>query len=52
MSEKTISQILEEAKDDMCNKYCKYPNEYKPEEHDNMELSESEICRNCPLCRL
>ena len=52
MNEKTISQIFEEVKEDMCNKYCKYPSEYKPKEHDGTELFESEMCRNCPLCRL
>lgn len=52
MSEKTIIQIIEEVKEEMCNKYCKYPNEYKPEEHDGMELWDSDICKNCPLTRL
>lgn len=52
MKKKTISQILEEVKEEMCNKYCKYPNEYKPEEHDGIELWDSDICANCPLTRL
>ena len=52
MSEKTISQIIEEVKEDMCSKYCKYPNEYKLEEHDGAELWDSDICKNCPLTRL
>ena len=49
---KTVSQQIEEAKEEMCNNYCKYPNEYKPEEHDGAELWDSDICKNCPLTRL
>ena len=47
----TIPQILEEVTEEMCNKYCKYPNEWD-EEAEGCELAESEICENCPLNRL
>ena len=47
----TVTQILEEVKDTMCNSYCKYPYEWD-EEKEGCELCESEICENCPLSRL
>lgn len=50
--QKKITDILNELIDDMCNKYCKYPFEYDPEEHDGVELCDSEICQNCPLVKL
>lgn len=47
-----ISNLLESVANDICDKYCKYPDTYKPEEHDGVELCESEICQNCPLNKL
>ena len=47
----TIPQILEEVVEEMCQKYCKYPEQWD-EEKEGVELSESEICANCPLNRL
>lgn len=49
---KTIPQIIEEVSAEICDKYCKYPNEWKPEDHDGKELFESDICANCPLMKL
>lgn len=37
--------------DDVCVNYCKYPNIWD-EEKEGVELSESEICKNCPLNNL
>lgn len=42
----TIPQIIEEVKTEMCDNYCKYPNEIKDDE----ELYD--ICEKCPLGRL
>lgn len=50
--DKSIREILEDIVDDICNNYCKYPGEYNPEEHDGIDLCDSEICNNCPLLRL
>lgn len=50
--EKKIAEILSDMADEICNNYCKYPYEYDPEEHDDIELCDSEICANCPLVRL
>lgn len=48
MSEiKTISQQLNEIAEEFCDKYCKYPTIW--DEEKDGELSESEICKNCPL---
>lgn len=49
---KKITEILSDMADDICNNYCKYPNEWDEEEHDGLELFDSEICQNCPLTRL
>ena len=49
---KTVTEIIEEVKDAICNDYCRFPYEYDPEEHDDVELFDSEICQNCPLNRL
>ena len=48
---KKISEILEDIASEICDHYCKYPIEYKPEEHDDVELCDSEICANCPLVK-
>ena len=47
----SITEILEEVKNDICNKYCKWPEEWD-EEKEGIELCESDICANCPLNRL
>ena len=52
MSEITVTKIIQEVTEEMCDKYCKYPNEWNPEEHDGQELFDSDICANCPLMRL
>lgn len=49
--EKTIPEIIEEIKEEICDKYCKYPEIYD-EEAEGIPLCDSEHCRNCPLCRL
>lgn len=43
---KTISQQLESIAEEICDNYCKYPEKWNEEDG---ELSDSEICRNCPL---
>lgn len=48
----TVTTILREVVEEICDKYCKYPGEWDPEEHDGQELFESDICENCPLMRL
>ena len=48
---KTISEQMEEIKQIMCDKYCKFPYLWD-EEKEGQELCESELCENCPLNRL
>lgn len=48
---KSIPQILEEVTEEMCSKYCKWPEQWD-DEAQGMDLSESDICANCPLNRL
>jgi hypothetical protein len=47
----SISKQLEEIANEICNNYCKYPEQWD-EEKEGCELSESEHCKNCPLNRL
>lgn len=42
---------LEEVAEELCNHYCKWPEQYDPEEHDGVELAESDICKNCPITK-
>lgn len=48
---KSIAQKLEDIANDFCRNYCKWPDEWD-EIKEGCELSESDICANCPLCRL
>lgn len=48
----SATEIIEEVKDQICNDYCRYPREWDEEEHDGLELYDSDICANCPLNRL
>lgn len=47
----SVSEILEEVKEEICNYYCKWPDKWD-EETEGVELSESTLCKNCPLGRL
>lgn len=47
----SITKQLEEISNEICNNYCKYPEQWD-EEKEGCELCESEHCRNCPLNRL
>jgi hypothetical protein len=50
MSE-TIALELEHIAAQICDKYCKYPEQWDKEK-EGKELYESEICKNCPMSRL
>lgn len=43
---KTVSQVIEEVKEQMCEDYCRYPNELLNEE----DLLD--VCTVCPLNKL
>lgn len=47
----SVSEIIDEVKDDVCEKLCKYQAEWD-EEKEGVDLTDSEFCRNCPLDRL
>lgn len=49
MKDKSICTILEEVKADICDKICKYPEQYTPDEWENVF---EDVCANCPLDRL
>jgi len=49
--QKTVPEIIEEIKIQICEDYCRYPREWD-EEEEGMELIDSDICINCPLGRL
>lgn len=48
---KSITEQIEEIKEDICNNYCKYPDTWD-EQKEGCELIDSEHCQNCPLNRL
>ena len=57
MDNRTITKHLEKIAEqfaniaeEVCNNYCKYPEQWD-EEKEGIELSESDICANCPLSR-
>ena len=47
----TITEQLEEIKEQVCTQLCKWPNIWD-EEEEGMELVDSEHCKECPLNRL
>lgn len=51
MEKDTVIDILHEVIEEVCNKYCKYPDTWD-EEKEGCTLDKSEICENCPLNRL
>lgn len=51
MNEQSITQWLQDIVEDVCQNYCKYPDNWD-EESEGVELSESDICKNCPLNKL
>lgn len=46
---KSVTQIIEEVCNDMCNNYCRYTSESREHMDDNEVY---EICDKCPLNRL
>lgn len=49
--DKTITEQIQEVVEDICHNYCKWPDLWDDSMED-CELSESSICRNCPLNKL
>ena len=45
------SDLVEKVVEDVCQNYCKYPTIWDTD-FIGYELSESEICRSCPLNQL
>lgn len=43
----SVTDIIEEVKTDICDKYCKYPEQY-----DNYDEMLRDVCENCALNRL
>ena len=46
---KTVTEIIQEVREEVCTRLCKYPERYTPEEWEN---GAEEICKDCPLDRL
>lgn len=49
MMENEIQKICREVAEAMCDKYCKYPNEYSRDDYEKML---DEVCADCPLNRI
>ena len=45
---KSVSEIIENVKTEMCDEYCKYPYQFSEDEQDALYA----ICETCPLERL
>ena len=50
----TVAQIMEEVIEEMCDHYCKWPNEPIPEgkSEDWLINDDDSPCNDCPLNRL
>ena len=49
IDEKMLEERLQKATEELCDNYCKYPEQWNKGRGD---LSESEICRKCPLTKI
>ena len=49
---KTVSEIIEEVKTEICDKYCRYPTIYNVDDEGEFNEMMDKICANCPLDRL
>lgn len=51
---KSVTEIIEEIKCEMCDQYCKYPDIYNTREDSDEEYDKmiAEVCDSCPLNRL
>ena len=52
--DKTITQMIEEVAEEICNNYCKWPEKASEEGRPDDWLTEDpeSPCQNCPLNRL
>lgn len=48
---KTVSEIIEEVKTEICDNYCRYTTIYNINDGE-YDATMEEICVNCPLSRL
>ena len=48
--DKSITEILEEVKEAMCDDYCKYPN--MKNDNEDWLFEKGSPCETCPLNRL
>ncbi len=51
----TITEIVQEVVEEMCDKYCRMPAKYVMEINDVDEAQETminEVCKDCPLNKL
>ena len=49
---KSITQQIEEVKEEMCDKFCRYPLMPTPAGKDEGWLLDDSPCNDCPLNRL
>ncbi len=51
---KSITEQFEEIKEEMCDKYCKYPHQVPPEANqvEYLLTSDDSPCLTCPMTRL
>lgn len=47
-----MKKSIESVAGEICDKYCKYPEQYAPEEWDELAFSDESPCITCPISRL
>lgn len=48
-----FQEDIEEIKEQICDNYCKYPEQYKVNDEEfGFDQMQDEVCVDCPLCRL
>ena len=52
MKQKSISEQIEDVKQEMCDNYCKMPYRYSANEWEELLNDNKAPCNECPLNRL
>lgn len=48
----TICEQIEKIKEQICDDYCKYPEQYQKRQLEDINEMVNKICKNCPLLKL
>ena len=48
----TVCEQIEKIKEQICDNYCKYPEQFKKGKIEDIDELVNTICKNCPLLKL